>query len=194
MNFCPPEWLQIAKAPIPNEAKAIILSMVWQSHVSATNSNVQNASNVAVSVSATSSLSVVSAIASGVLAMGGLHAPITAARNVIFRRASIPIPNGMIVPGFGNSFWKDRIDPAWQGVADHIQSEYPDTWAHIQDWSNVLLRNGSAHLPNAAALTAAVAEIVDWPLGAEAVLAIQPRISLWGALFTKETQHIRLLQ
>lgn len=193
MNFCPPEWLQIAKAHIPNEAKAMLLSMVWQAHVAATNANTGNASNVAVSVAASSSLSAVSSIAAGVLAMGGLHAPITAARSVIFRRDPIPITKELIVPGFGNSFWKDRIDPAWQGVADLIQSEYPEVWSRIQAWSNILLRNGSAHIPNAAALTAASAEIVDWPFGSEAILAIQPRIALWGVLFSKETSNIRML-
>ena len=61
--------------------------------------------------------------------------------------------------------------------------EFPDVWAPVGAWSDALKVAGKPHIPNPAAITAAAAEAVGWPVGAESILLIQPRMVVWTAMF-----------
>lgn len=177
------EWINIADSTVSEGETEELLRLLWDAHVRASTQNNTNASNVAVMVAASGSGSLQHALASAILSTGGLHAPVTQARTVLFR-TPIPAkaPEDTLVPGFGNSFFKDSIDPAWDALVSKLK-EHPKVWRPIEAWQELIADSGRAVYPNAAAFTAAVAELVGWPDGLEPVLVIQPRISVWARVF-----------
>ncbi len=177
------DWLQFTSGPLTLAERERILAALWRAHVTSSTNNEQNASNVAVMVSAAASGSVANALVSAIAATGGRHAPVTQARRQLYReKAPDKLPERWVVPGFGNSFFKDRIDPAWDSVVALLRS-HANVWGPIETWQALFRAANKGVHPNAAAFTAAVAELVGWPEGLEPVLVIQPRISVWAAVF-----------
>lgn len=180
------DLLGLTSGNLAMDARVQLLELVWEAQRMSALANVENASNQAVRQVACASLSLSASLAAAILATGGLHAPVAQARKVIFRRDP-EMPYSGVVPGFGNSLFRGRIDPSWQQLAGYLQQEYPQTWARIAGWSRVLRNAGKASQPNAAALTAAVAVLVGWPDGLEGVLVIAPRLTVWATLFHTDT-------
>lgn len=180
------DWITFTEGPLPVEARAELLGAVWDAQRESAYRNRENASNVAAVHSAIASFSMTAALASAVLSTGGLHAPVLQARVLLFRQP-VPreLPEGRI-PGFGNSFFRDRIDPSWDKVVGILSKSYLAIWNMIQNWSDLLKASGRILFPNAAAFTAAVAELVHWPVGQELIMVIQPRITVWAALAASE--------
>lgn len=175
-------WVNIALGTLPPDEKFELLSMLWRAQEGSGIENSDNASNFVVRNVSAGSLSLINALAAGVLSTGGLHAPVTQARTVIFRYPPHAVGKDFIIPGFGNSFYKDRVDPVWAPLLLHIQEKYTDTASKIQAWSDVMKTSNKNHHPNAACITAAVAEIVGWPDGMEPLLVIEPRLSVWAKM------------
>lgn len=178
-----PLWFSFAGAEIePGDRKFVLLHEVWEAQKRSCLENSGNASNMAVRNSAAASMSLVNSIASAMLSTGGLHAPVIQARRVIFNTHPSFDPTH-IVPGFGNSFYKDKVDPAWDNVLEIIECSFEREASKIQSWSEILKENGKVLYPNAACLTAAAAEIVEWPHGLEPLLVVEPRIAMWAHIY-----------
>ena len=130
------------------------------------------------------------AACAAILSTGNRHAPIRAARHVL--REGTPgairegVRNGLLIAGFGNSFFKDSIDPAFQPLADQLAADFPDIWDTILSVQEAIRDSGKDLHPNAAILTAAVCEIIDMPDGIEEALFILPRLPVWADKISRQ--------
>lgn len=123
--------------------------------------------------------SVVQSVASGLLTVGGIHAPVLKARDVLFGGGvNAYLDKGLRVPGFGNSFYKDKIDPAFIEVRQLLDgSREMDILLDAQQ--QIKNRTGKLIQINAAAFTAAVAEFCKIPAPLELWFFIAGRTSGW---------------
>lgn len=177
-----PDWLSFTTDALTREARVELLTAVWNAHRESAALNQTNASSMAAVQAGWGSGSVLHAVCAAMLSTGNTHAPVTQARHTIFTKEPPDSLDGRLVPGFGNSFHRTRIDPVWEAAAELIRVRYPGTWAAIDKWSQFLLREGKPSAPNAAAFTAAVSELVGWPWGMEPLLVVEPRIMVWAQL------------
>lgn len=170
---------------IPTEEQDELLRLVVIAHQTAATDN-QNASTVAFVNAYGASGSIENGIASAVLTIGNLHAPIFDARIVYetwhANDFAQRISSGLRVPGFGNSFFKDRIDPAWEPVDSFIRERFPDIRSRIRNITQIMSDNNRAILPNAAMYSAAVCSELKFTYGTESAIFIMSRIPAWLSL------------
>lgn len=164
-----------------------LLGEVMQAHACAASNN-PNASTAAAVNSYFGSRSINQSICSAILATGKIHGPVTDARLLFgkvdfghdpFTAIDIYLENGAPVPGFGNSFYKDRIDPCWDHVVNTLMVDYPSEWDVILRLQNALKERKCLLQPNAALFTGTAAAIAGFPVGTEPALFIIPRIGAW---------------
>lgn len=130
-------------------------------------------------------------VAAAILTIGDAHAPLHSAREV-YENADVEsvrqqVANGMIVPGFGNSFFKTHIDPAFKDLYVHLKSHFPSEEQRIAAltdavWRGLKAKGGSVTQlwPNAALFTAAVCKAIAFPHGVEELLFLLPRLPVWA--------------
>lgn len=156
-----------------------LLALLQWSHYQAALKNDNTSSAAAVAVFKASG-DIGKAIAAATLAQGGLHAPIEGARRVLEDSAYAGqlLAQGRKVPGFGNSFYKDKIDPCFETTYWALPMGARDRIARIQ--------NGCPRLenlyPNAAIITAAACVQVGIPAGAEPMIFAYCRVPAWTRL------------
>jgi citrate synthase len=160
-----------------------LLSALEAAHFRAALSNDNTSSRVALATYISSG-DIGKAVAAACLVQGGLHAPITQARALLDAEFPVGALQEILrrderVPGFGNSFYKDRIDPAYQPVFDLLPARIA---GDIYVLRNHLLAD--IH-PNAAIITAAVAKVVGLPAGIEPAIFIYCRTPAWVQLCMK---------
>lgn len=125
--------------------------------------------------------------ASALLSLGTLHAPVTEARRLLRRPGAI----GEILwefqraPGFGNSFYRDEVDPAFKELHDVIMMEHMYWASALSLVSHELERVHCYLYPNAAAYTAVVCEIEGVAEGTELALVIEARLPVWAELWAE---------
>lgn len=116
----------------------------------------------------------------GISTVGTRHAPVTAARHVIYEAHSYPdiINSGGYVPGFGNHFYKDQIDPSFKPAYDLLPEGYR---AELDQIALAICREHGQYTiyPNAAGITAAVADFLKLPSGAEFMIFLIGRGAGW---------------
>lgn len=165
-----------------------LLQAVFDAHDMAARNN-QNASSAASVNASIGSGQVTNGIASAILTLGDAHGPIGPARFVYERFDKLAlesaIESGMKIPGFGNSFFKDRIDPAWSRVSELIKSDFPDANARINEIYGWLKAMGKNAHPNAALYTAVVCNELHVIHGAESAIFILARTAAWTSLCIK---------
>ncbi len=177
--------------PLTPEKEAL-LEALFEAHTKAARDN-NNLSSAVARAAWKGSRSFVQAVTSATLTIGGDHGPIVQARD-LFRSAKPAdidhmIQMGQKIPGFGNSFFKDRIDPAFQPVADLLQEKFTDAWVRIVTLRNALAQAGKSLFPNAAILSAAVCEVLGVPDGIEPLLFLLPRLPVWALLIVRDNQQ-----
>jgi len=171
--------------PLDKEQEQLVHEL-FKAHRSATLDN-ENLSKAIFSNAAFGSGDAVMGIAAGLLSTGGVHAPIVKARSILFHQPIEHIVKlldlKIKIPGFGNSFHKQGIDPAFRFVQAMCENgTYPeyDRVLEIQE----IIKKGTGKLlyPNAAAFTAIVAERLKLAKTQELALFIIPRIGAWLSL------------
>lgn len=122
------------------------------------------------------------AIASGLLSTGGIHGPLTETRELLRMHSQDKkfclaymtdmVKGGGKIPGLGNSFFKDKIDPSFQPVYDlyseawsNVYAERPDSLLYSfnvdANFAISLAKGTDASLYlNASAITAGVVELL----------------------------------
>lgn len=147
-------------------------------------------------------------ICSGLLTTGAIHGPLTEAREFLYtfeqnteqmkRVIENLIRQGEKVPGLGNSFFKDSIDPAFQTTYDLYTKLYEfatggDTanpLDHLSAWTNASItrfKEKPSHLfPNAAGITAAVCNLLKAVPFYENWFFISGRSKAWIESLTPE--------
>ena len=134
------------------------------------------------------------AVGAALLSLGTLHAPVTQARRVLRRAQEYPgciedaVVGRKLVPGFGNSFYREDIDPAFLD----LHAALP-VWG---GWREVLIEGckRTERWPNAAAYTAIVAEIEGVPEGTELRLVIEARLPVWAELWSKHRPRKEMVE
>lgn len=182
----------------PNE----LVNKLVKAHYEAALNNKGNISSVAALNSYQGSGSFHQAIASGVLAMGGQHAPIEQCRQLIRRYIRhgemhfemyvlTEVSNNRKIPGYGHSFYKDQIDPAFQEAYNDYRECFEDK-NPIDEIQRLIHKVYSdrdrpgIHLPpNAAIITAGICEVINAPMGAELQIALEGRVLAWVQLINQ---------
>lgn len=145
-----------------------------------------NISTAVLRNAAVGSLSFSTAIAAALCSIGGIHAPLLQSFYFLQRPMSEieqHLELGHFVPGWGNSFEKQGIDPLWQPVADYIAQNFPELGQKIEGITLSLHNHGKQIYVNPSSLTAAVAIILDIPPEIVCWLFIQGRLSGWAQVF-----------
>lgn len=168
--------------------KLELLQAVFDAHDIAARNN-QNASSAAAANAFFGSGNLTNGIASAVLTLGDAHGPIGPARFVYERfdeRAlKSAIEAGMKIPGFGNSFFKDKIDPAWSRVREIIEADFPNANGRINQLHDWMRQSGKDIHPNAALYTAVVCSELGMIPGSESAIFILARTSAWTSMCIK---------
>lgn len=147
-----------------------------------------NASSLAFRVASMSSGDFLHGVVAALMTLGKRHAPVEEARHMIYVAGQEEmrelVESGEKVPGWGNSFYKDSIDPAFSEVDAWIRKEQPDH-AKILDEKTEMVRELTEKdlYPNAASYTAICAEILGLPAGLAVLLFVQGRLGSWAQMF-----------
>jgi len=176
---------------IKREDAERLMLMLQEAHYQAAMKNSSISQSVFINAM-TGSGNAVSSVAAALLSIGGKHAPITETRESLQMMLSDvdqftsywnhAVKLGGKINGLGNSFFKDRIDPAFSPVNDFLRQvhhdndlglTYVDSYAEIantiiknrresdKDSSGELIKEEYVPLyPNAALITAAITEFL----------------------------------
>lgn len=173
------------------------MDSIHLAHEGAARNNENNISNVLVTLSAIGSGDLGKSLVAGICGIGNIHAPITQARRVLFflpmDYIEREIERGAMIPGFGNSFHKDSIDPAFIDFDTILRSGYPDIATKLQNLSDLMKKHQRPHHPNAAAYTAIAAELLGMASGLESLLLIKPRLEVWAERFATARKESKQL-
>lgn len=184
MDFLLDKLLDMCSAPLERQLKADTLNALFRAHFSAAANNA-NASGQAAAQCAVGGSGLHATIIGAMASIGGRHAPVTAARKVLFRSDPVQIEralrDGLLIPGFGNSFFKDQIDPSWVDCAAFLRMHFPEPCARLDQIAEILAARGKAAHPNAAAFTAVSCEVLGMPWGSEPLMFLLPRSLVWTA-------------
>jgi len=165
----------------PDEKVARLVELVFEAHQVAAKNNA-SASSEAVCMAAGGSGSFRQAVVAALMTLGIRHGPIGAARLVFTTDSYHSIESGAKIPGWGNSFFKDGIDPAWQKVDDYLKEHFEQEWSKVDAVTNELHAAGKRIYPNAAIYTAIACELCHVPAGLEELFFILPRLPVWAEL------------
>ena len=168
--------------------KLELLQAVFDAHDMAARNN-QNSSSGAAVNAFFGSAQLTNAIASAMLTLGDAHGPIGPARFVYekFDERSLKsaIESGMKIPGFGNSFFKDSIDPAWSRVREIIEADFPRASGRINQLHGWMKEAGKYLHPNAALYSAVICSELGMIPGSESAIFILARTAAWTSLCIK---------
>lgn len=177
------EWL----GREPDESVERLLDTLSACHQEAARSN-SNASSAAIRHVAACGGSFDTAVASALLTLGFKHAPITAARRLIYDETEEwvveRLEGGEKIPGWGNSFFNKGIDPAFKPLDRYLRS-YRTTDRLDLVSETIFKVTGKTLFPNAAAYSAVCAEIVNLPRGTESSLFISCRLPVWAEQYAE---------
>jgi citrate synthase len=140
----------------------------------------------------------IKAIAAAMMTLGVVHAPIAETIDVLETIGRLEeivgatdsadgivdrhLRNGMLVPGWGNSFIKGRKDDLWLGVDAILAKHFPKIYGRIEAATQVLHRAGKMVFPNPSAYTAATAIALQVPSPIAPYLFLAPRLNGWSKL------------
>jgi citrate synthase len=120
------------------------------------------------------------AISAAIMTTGSLHAPIEEAYYNLVEASDEYLSSIEVVAGFGNSFFKDRIDPSFQPVYHYLSRYYPQYIVRIEHIQKVAQIE---HLfPNAAIITACCLSALDMPKELGIALFVKYRVQAWTEL------------
>ena len=171
----------------PNAKHEELISLLALCHQSAVISN-NNASSAALGLAASTGASFWHSVAAAMMTFGDKHGPITRTREAIYKTCGESlrerIEAGEIIPGWGNAFFKQSLDPSWVRMDHLIRSKYTGHYDEIERVGKAIFKGrGLVLYPNASAYTAVVSEIIGLDHGTEPMLAIACRLPAWGSQY-----------
>lgn len=131
------------------------------------------------------------AIASAILMLGGIHGPLTQTYDLLALECPLDevarrLDNGFRVPGWGNGFYKDGVEPAFLPVSEELIKVNPEICERILSITEFLHNKRELKIwPNPSCFTAATAITVGLPREAVGVLALQGRLMVWTEDFMR---------
>lgn len=174
------------------EGQNVLRQALMQAHFDAAINN-NNVSSAAVRQVASVGKALPEAIAAACLTLGEIHGPTFQTRYTLFEAENEEIEallmQGHRIPGYGNAFFKEGIDPAFKIVERMIYQDTVEIGQRIDEVGDLIVRvKGKRFYPNAAAFTASVAHILDVPWHTEIGLVIVARVPAWIRQFN-EARH-----
>jgi len=145
----------------------------------------QNPSTAAVLNSMQGSGDAAKAFASGILTLGGKHAPLEQTHRFLSledpaREVHILLKAEMKVPGWGGTFQKDAPDPIWKPVHAFLDAHWPFLARKLDDVTAELHNFARAIHPNPSAYTAATAIVIGLPAKLAVWLFVRSRLDGWA--------------
>jgi citrate synthase len=181
------EWIGLPA----NDDSDELIGAVLAAHRKAALEN-ENVSSIALCLNASVQAAFPQCVASALQTLGGpVHGPAQDARELIYGWDDEEIHeflvDGNIIPGWGNSFFKEGIDPAWAEVDALLRLKYAEHLERV-DAITALVSDvkGTPLFPNAAAFTGVTAHVVGIPIGLEMLLVILGRLPAWGMQFMSQ--------
>lgn len=168
-----------------NEDQSKLLGLTVLSHQEATAHN-HNLSREVCKAASDGSGNPINGIVAAILSIGGRHAPLVQARETLVNATRQSLESSMVddkyrVPGFGNSFFMESIDPAWKNINDFIEERYPSYHIRLKELGDIIHDIIGVRLyPNAAIFTAITCEICCIPRGMEYTVLIFSRLPIWA--------------
>lgn len=172
-----------------------LVSMLTMAHYQAARNNKNNLSMVVAQTAYHGSQSYLQSLAAATLSLGGIHAPLQDARNLLRRMQKSSdgdfalyingyIQNRKKIPGFGHSFYKDRIDPSFRDVYVEYAnlSGGDDLVWKLSNYIKYECDRCERQIqipPNAAIITAAICEFLNLQPGMEIAIAVSARVPAW---------------
>jgi citrate synthase len=131
-----------------------------------------------------SSGSFIHAVTAGMMSTGEKHGPIAQARDDLLvyntaKKAREAVQKGIVICGFGSSFYKEGPDPAWAEVNLILRQQYPETHHELEYTEQGIQSAGKLVYPNPAGYSAAAANAVGLLRGVEEAIFVMPRIAVW---------------
>lgn len=169
------------------DTSARLLNLLYQAHAEVALRD--NPSKEAVRLAAIGSGMYFNAIAAALMTYGGVHGPLTQAYDLLaladpFVSIDYRLENNFRVPGWGNGYYKDGVEPAFVEVKEELKGVNPRLHDKIDLITEYLHEEKQLKLyPNPACFTAATALTVGIPRDAVGVLVIQARLVPWTNLF-----------
>lgn len=162
-----------------------LLDEVTKAHYS--NTFRANQSAVAVQLAASGSGNYFQSIAMAILTLGGQHAAIHEAYDIVSSdnpalEARKRLVAGKRVAGWGNAFVKDQIDPAWDKVVLLLKKE-PIWFNSIEAVQAVMDSYDKKLFPNPACFSATTAVVLKLPRHLCGWVGAMGRITAWSQLF-----------
>jgi len=154
-----------------------LFNLLFQAHFECTFRD--NCSTMALQQAAFGSGKLANGIIAALACLGETHGPIEEAYEVL---KSNEVREGTI-PGWGNSFIRGEVDPAFLKVDQFIESTHPRLHSRLREITDTLHARGKQVFPNPAAYTAAAAIILGMPQNLAPLLFIQARTQAWGFLY-----------
>lgn len=186
---------QIKQEVDRHNAAQEILILLGDAHANAAEKNRGNISSTAVLIAFQGSGSVLQAVSSGILSTGSVHAPVETCRNLVAgfmadQNATRDYLEHLVksnhkIPGLGNSFFKEGIDPSFQSVYEmYVKYAGPGNPVdRITHMSNFILSEHKGKevqlYPNAALITAAICHLLQMPRYFEIQIFIESRLPVW---------------
>jgi citrate synthase len=143
-----------------------------------------NCSTQALQQAAFGSKHLPSAIIAALATLGETHGPVEEAYDVLQYNRPHTF-DGVIIPGFGNSFIKNRIDDAFLSVDQTLEALFPRHHSRLREITDALHVRGKRVFPNPAAYTATVALVLGMPRHLSPVLFVLGRLEAWAELFNR---------
>ena len=152
-----------------------------------------NASYVTVKQSASLGKDYFNAIASGLLTLGGLHAPLSQTCCFLRLDDCKPYMESVLatrarVPGWGSSFVKGEPDPVFEQLDKELVS-YP-IYARIEYVTGFLQGRKLNIFPNASAYTSAVVIALGMRDSTASYLLLKGRLDAWSAAFIQHENYL----
>lgn len=126
------------------------------------------------------------AVAAAVSTLGGKHAPIIQAYEVLQGQREFYIGEGNKIAGWGNSFIKGEPDVIWYETSAALTRANPHLAWSIRHYTELLHDLGKNIYPNAACYTAATAITIGMPKNISPVLVHYGRVLAWAEILYHE--------
>lgn len=131
----------------------------------------------------------VSSIASGLLTLGGVHAPLKQTHSFLLHGSEntldLYMKEGILIPGWGSAFCKGGRDPLFDTLDNLLFKEAEEIWLKIQSITKMLHDRDKMLWPNAACYTAAVCIATDYPIQTAGSLLIEGRLQVWTDIYLR---------
>lgn len=165
-----------------------LLDAIYKAHDAVTLRG--NPSHHALVLAAKGSGNYLNSITAALMTLGGLHGPYMLAYDLLtdtYPEAEMEarLETGLMIPGWGSSFVKEGIEPAFLPVWELLQTENTDLATRIQYLTDYLHVRGKILYPNPACFTAAVAITLGIPREASGYIVIQGRLLAWTREFVR---------